>query len=290
MARTPKTPKPRTTAKSSKAVKPTTARHSSNYLKGDLALFAGDQQSLTESQVALLQAIDECGSITAAAKQVGVSYKTAWDRIDAMNNLSDQALVSRSAGGSRGGGTRLTDQGKRVVVGFAALQAEHADFVAKLGNKVQGMDDVASFMSSNTLRSSARNQYRGKVSKLSRGGVSSEVSIQISESVELVSIITNDSRKAMGLKKGSEVIALIKSSWILLSTDIDLKTSARNQLVGVVSKISKGEVNSEVVLDLGDGKTLCAVVTNPSVRELKLKKGIAACALFKASSVILMRA
>lgn len=270
--------------------KSASSKTSSTTLKGDLSLFSGDQQSLTHSQVELLQAIDDCGSITAAAKQVGISYKTAWDRIDTMNNLSDQALVSRSAGGSRGGGTRLTEQGKKVVSGFAALQQEHADFVAQLGNKVQGMDDVANFMASNSLRSSARNQYRGKVSRLSRGGVNSEVSVKISDSVELVAVITNDSRKAMGLKKGSDVIALIKSSWILLSTDTSVATSARNQLVGTVSKISKGEVNSEVILDLGDGKTLCAVVTNPSVRELKLKKGVAACALFKASSVILMRA
>ena len=270
--------------------KSASSKTTSATLKGDLSLFSGDQQSLTHSQVELLQAIDDCGSITAAAKQVGISYKTAWDRIDTMNNLSDQALVSRSAGGSRGGGTRLTEQGKKVVSGFAALQQEHADFVAQLGNKVQGMDDVASFMASNSLRSSARNQYRGKVSRLSRGGVNSEVSVKISDSVELVAVITNDSRKAMGLKKGSKVIALIKSSWILLSTDTSVATSARNQLVGTVSKISKGEVNSEVILDLGEGKTLCAVVTNPSVRELKLKKGVAASALFKASSVILMRA
>lgn len=269
--------------------KSASSRTTSATLKGDLSLFSGDQQSLTRSQVELLQAIDDCGSITAAAKQVGISYKTAWDRIDTMNNLSDQALVSRSAGGSHGGGTRLTEQGKKVVTGFAALQREHADFVAQLGNKVQGMSDVASFMASNSLRSSARNQYRGKVSRLSRGGVNSEVSVKISDSVELVAVITNDSRKAMGLKKGSEVIALIKSSWILLSTDTGVATSARNQLVGKVSKISKGEVNSEVILDLGDDKTLCAVVTNPSVRELKLKKGLPACALFKASSVILMR-
>lgn len=276
--------------KPSSAGKSQRKKSSTTTLKGDLTLFSGDQQSLTRAQVELLQAIDDCGSITAAAKQVGISYKTAWDRIDTMNNLSDQALVSRSAGGSHGGGTRLTEQGRKVVAGFAALQEEHAEYVAQLGHKVQGMSDVANFMASNALRSSARNQYRGRVSRLSRGGVNSEVSIRISDAVELVAVITNDSRKAMALKKGSEVIALIKSSWILLSTDTDLKTSARNQLTGMVSKISKGEVNSEVILDLGDGKTLCAVITNPSIRELKLKKGIAACALFKASSVILMRA
>lgn len=252
-------------------------------------LLDGGQQSLTSAQVALLKAIDDCGSITAAAKQVGISYKTAWDRIDAMNNLSDQALVERSAGGRKGGGTRLTELGRRIIAGFEALQQEHAAFLAGLDDRVQAAGDVANFMRSTSLRSSARNQYRGRVTHISRGGVNAEVSIRLSDAVTLVAIITNDSRKQMALKKGSDVIALVKSSWILLTTDTDIKTSARNQLTGTVSKIVQGEVNSEVTLDLGDGKTLCAVVTNPSVTELGLARGKTASALFKASSVILMR-
>ncbi|GIS50793.1 MAG: hypothetical protein Ct9H90mP25_2270 [Gammaproteobacteria bacterium] len=48
------------------------------------------------------------------AKSVGISYKTAWDRINMMNNLSDKPLVRRSAGGSGGGGTSLTELGKEL--------------------------------------------------------------------------------------------------------------------------------------------------------------------------------
>ena len=92
----------------------------------------------------------------------------------------------------------------------------------------------------------------------------------------------------MKLKKGSICIALIKSTWILLSKSIDLKTSARNQLTGKVVKMLKGQVNTEVILDIGDEKSICAVITNVSVAELGLKKGDDASALFKASSVILL--
>ena len=258
-------------------------------LSADLMLSADGKSSVSEAQVNLLLAIDQHGSITAAAKEVGISYKTAWDRIDAMNNLSSDALVVRSAGGSRGGGTRLTDAGNALVSGFQALQAEHSEFVARLGSKVKGVDDVASFLRSTRLQTSARNQYQGKVSKITRGGVNSEVEVTLGPSVKLIAVVTNDSRQHMGLKKGSTVVALIKSSWVLLSLDNDVVTSARNQLHGTIAKINKGEVNSEVILDLGDGKTLCAIITNTSVTQMKLKKGLSACALFKASSVILMR-
>ena len=258
-------------------------------LSADLMLSADGKSSVSEAQVNLLLAIDQHGSITAAAKEVGISYKTAWDRIDAMNNLSSDALVVRSAGGSRGGGTRLTDAGNALVSGFQALQAEHSEFVARLGSKVKGVDDVASFLRSTRLQTSARNQYQGKISKITRGGVNSEVEITLGPSVKLIAVVTNDSRQHMGLKKGSTVVALIKSSWILLSLDTEIVTSARNQLHGTIVKINKGEVNSEVILDLGDSKTLCAIITNTSVKQMKLKKGLPACALFKASSVILMR-
>jgi hypothetical protein len=55
--------------------------------------------------VALLQKVAELGSITAAARAMGISYKGAWEAIEALNNLSERPLVERSAGGSGGGGS-----------------------------------------------------------------------------------------------------------------------------------------------------------------------------------------
>ena len=54
-------------------------------LKGDLFLVDERNRSFTVQQIQLLQAIEQCGSITKAAKSVGISYKTAWDRINMMN-------------------------------------------------------------------------------------------------------------------------------------------------------------------------------------------------------------
>lgn len=259
-------------------------------LRGSLFLQQDERQSFTQTQIDLLNAIATAGSISGAARAVGISYKTAWDRIDAMNNLSTRPLVVRSAGGARGGGTRLTDFGQQVLNGFNAMQEQHAEFVDRLGEQVQDMEDVAGFLNLGQLKTSARNQYRGRVCKLTRGAVNTEVELALSDSIALVAIITNDSVERMELAVGSEAIALIKSSWVLLSRDSGLKTSARNQLIGKVSQIAEGEVNAEVTLDLGDGKTLTAMVTSTSLEELELEVGVSATALFKASSVILMRA
>lgn len=259
-------------------------------LKGNLVVESDNQTAFDSPQIDLLKAIRGCGSISAAAREIGISYKTAWDRIDAMNNLSEQALVQRSAGGAHGGGTRLTAWGEEVLNGLQALQAEHADFVSRLGENLDNHGGVSRFLQSSQLRTSARNQFRGKVVSLTRGEINSEVILALSDSVQVVAIITNDSATSMALAEGSEVIALIKSSWVMLSTDLNISTSARNKLSGVISHISDSEVNSEISIDLGHGKSLCAMITAASCEALDLQEGLEVAALFKASSVILMKA
>lgn len=265
------------------------SRSTQTTLKGQLFFAAGEQESFSHRQIELLQAIREAGSISAAAKQVGISYKTAWDRIDAMNNLADQPLVLRSAGGAHGGGTRLTEFGEKILSGFHALQTEHAEFVSRLGQHLHDMNDVSRFIQDSSLKTSARNQYRGTVKTVIPGAVNTEIEISLGEDLSLIAIITNDSQERMELKPGSEVIALIKASWIILTRDGNILTSARNQLRGRVSQIHRGEVNAEVSLDLGAGKTLAAIITRTSLDEMALTEGDEASALFKASSVILMR-
>jgi molybdate transport system regulatory protein len=121
------------------------------------------------------------------------------------------------------------------------------------------------------------------------GAVNTEVEIGLGEDLSLIAIVTNDSQERLALKPGSVVIALVKSSWIILTRDGSILTSARNHLRGTVSQIHRGEVNAEVSLDLGAGKTLAAIITRTSLDEMGLAEGDAASALFKASSVILMR-
>lgn len=256
-------------------------------LQGNL-FFLGDRETFTASQIRLLLAIDECGSISAAAKQVDISYKTAWDRVNAMNNLSEQPLVIRSAGGAHGGGTRITELGRQIIRGFLALQEEHRAFVEQLGERLHSIADIANFVRSGNLKTSARNQFRGRITAVTPGAVNAEISLRLGDNQTLTAIITNDSLNELGFEVGGLAIALVKASWVLLSRDIELKSSARNKLVGRVLRIAPGAVNSDVTLDLGDGKSISAVVTNGSVEELALREGDTACAFFKASSVILM--
>ena len=102
--------------------------------------------SFAVEQVRLLEAINASGSISAAARELGISYKTAWERLERMNNLSEVPLVSRSAGGSQGGGSRLTPHGQQILEGYSRLAKQHRDFVEKLGSGLSRIDDLASFV------------------------------------------------------------------------------------------------------------------------------------------------
>ena len=255
-------------------------------LSTELGAFLGDKR------VRLLEAIEQHGSISQAAKHVPLSYKAAWDAVDAMNNLADQPLVERSAGGHAGGGTRLTDHGRRVIALFRAMEAEHQTALDRLAQTfaAEPVGDVQSFqrlLRRMAVRSSARNQFVGTVSALREGPIDVEVHLQIDGHLGLAAVVTRDSAERLGLGIGSEAIALVKASSLLLLVDESLRISARNQLWGQVQRIVDGPVNAEVTLDLGHGRTAVAVVTRDSVAALGLGVGVRACAAFKASSVIL---
>lgn len=136
------------------------------------------------------------------------------------------------------------------------------------------------------MKTSARNELIGKVVSLKNGGVMSEVSVEVSKDVSISANITNESCESLGLELGSEVMMLIKSSFVILSKE-QLKSSARNNIKAVVSEVIKGAVNAEIKLAL-EHQTLCAIITNDAADDLALAKGDVVYAMFKASSVILI--
>ena len=259
--------------------------------------------SLSDTRIQLLEAIDRLGSLTQAAKSISISYRTAWDSLDDMNNLAEQPLVIRSTGGKNGGGTKLTAYGKQTVALYRALQAEYQHALSQLqlqlqkekpcsGKPQDGCEhyDAPRFrrlLRRMSMRSSARNQFMGTVVAVQAGPVEFEVTLDLDENTQLIAMITRESAERLDIFPGEELYALIKSSSVMLVTDHQLKLSTRNQLWGTISHIFRGPINSEVVITLPGNKTVCAVVTTESVQMMQLQEGQEACAAFKASSVLL---
>ena len=240
-------------------------------------------------RLGLLRAIAEKGSITAAAKSLGISYKTAWDRLERLNNLSKLPLVLRAAGGRKGGGSQLTDYGRQLLAGFEELEKQHQEFLQSLNNQLQSLDDVSGFMRHSSIQTSARNQFLGSISSIEPGAVNTEVCVSISATLAVVAIVTERSREEMGLVVGDSIMVLIKASSVTLAVGNYGRVSARNSFSGHISRIDRGAVNSDISIDLGDSKTLGAVITNHSLDQLELLEAQTITAFFKASSVVLMK-
>jgi molybdate transport system regulatory protein len=259
-------------------------------LQGALSITVGGQAFGGTARIALLAGIAVTGSISQAAKQLGMSYKGAWDAIDAMNNLAGEALVERVAGGKGGGGTRLTARGAQLVANFHTIEQVHRDFVERLNRQTGAAalaDDVA-LISRLNMKTSARNQFFGTVTRVTPGAVNDEIALNIAGGHTIVAIVTHESADQLGLHPGVQAFALVKaSSVILVAHDEPARFSARNQLYGTVARLMPGAVNAEVVVALPGGGTIAAIVTMDSIAALALAEGRPVGAMFKASSVIL---
>jgi len=257
-------------------------------LQGAVWLSVGGEMLGGLDRIGLLRAVAEQGSITHAARAVGLSYKGAWDAIDAMNTLAGKPLVERSPGGRGGGSTHLTPHGLRLVERFEQIDAAHQRFLKLLDEQSIDLDQDFSLLKVLNMKTSARNQFVGTVTAVRAGAVNDEVELSLPSGPRLVAVLTRDSTEALGLRTNMTAMALIKSSSVLLATDLDgARLSARNQLPGTVSALTPGAVNAEVVIDIDGGGNIAAIVTQGSVKTLGLAAGVRATAFFKASSVIL---
>lgn len=257
-------------------------------LKGAVWITAGGESLGGRGRIDLLRAIAAHGSITHAAKAVGLSYRAAWDAVETINQRAGEPLVERSIGGRGGGSTRLTPRGERLIERFDTINAIHQRFVRLLDGEAMDTEQDISPLRLLNMKTSARNQFLGTVTAVRSGAVNDEVELTLPGGARIVAIITRDSATSLGLRTHMEAIALVKSSSVVVATELgDARVSTRNSLPGTVSAVTPGAVNAEVIIDIDGGGSIAAVVTQGSVAHLGLAPGVRATALFKASSVIL---
>ncbi|MCD6735039.1 MAG: TOBE domain-containing protein [Burkholderiaceae bacterium] len=256
--------------------------------RGSLWITADGESLGGHGRMALLRAVAEQGSITQAARAFGISYKAAWDAIDAMNRVAGEDLVERSSGGRGGGSTRLTEHGRRLLERYAQVDAVHQRFVKLLTDEAFDLSHPFSVLDVLNLKTTARNQFTGTVTAMRSGAVNDEVELTLPGGTRLVAIVTRESVDALGLRIQQPAVALIQAANVVLATHIgQARLSTRNQLHGTVRSVRPGAVNAEVTLDIDGGGQIVAMLTGASVGELGLAAGVRAAALVKAPDVIL---
>lgn len=251
-------------------------------IASNLTLELSNQPFLLEKRIELLIAIQNTGSISKAAKEVPMSYKTAWEAVDSMNNLSQKPVVKKATGGSGGGGTTLTEYGENLVESYRQLQQEHQKFLKRLGALTNIDTGMLKDMGRLGMQISARNQIQCSIASLKSKQVNSEIHLTLKSGKTLNSIITNTAVEALNLKVEDEVMAIFKSS----SVKMLKKTSASNALEGKVIYMNDGKKNVELILDIGSEETIVAVM---KIEEVNLKVGDKAWAVIDERDIMVGR-
>jgi molybdate transport system regulatory protein len=186
-------------------------------ISSNLTLELFNQPFLLEKRIDLLIAIQKNGSISKAAKEVPMSYKAAWEAIEAMNNLSISPIVERETGGVGGGGTSLTPYGENLLNTYMLLKEEQKKFLENLNRMTDINTGTLKAIRRLSMQISARNQISGVVEYIEHGKINAEVYLKLKSGYTLVSVITNTAVKNLDLNLNDEVVAIFKSSTVIIS-------------------------------------------------------------------------
>ena len=255
--------------------------HTSYHFCSELMLNKNEETFLNPKKVKLLESIRDFGSISKAAKALGVTYKTAWSWIDKMNELSPVSLVEKVSGGKDGGGTVITSYAKelmRIYDEVTALQDKH---LQSLQDSVEHLDNN---IKQKTFSFSALEAEVFSVKKLEN---KVEVHLLLHNKEKLIAYASENFVKINKVKKTSNIRLLIESDVISVSQTLEKEISSRNKLKTQVSNIIiEGE---EVLLNLmlSEEQSLTSRITLQSFKALDIKIGDTLMAMFKAYNITL---
>lgn len=261
-----------------------TDNESHKWIDGELRL-AG---MLDRRMIELLRAIEQSGSINQAAKQLELSYKGAWQMIERANNGAPQILVKTAIGGSKGGGTCLTEAGRSLLALFDRLERQHRQFLEQINRDLATNADAVLLLQRLVVRTTVRNQLFGSISEIQKGAAHAEVLLKLNGGDKVAVTIAMASLDELGIRVGADAVLLINSADILLTTDSEPERfCASNRFQCRILRLHQDTADSEAIVLLPGGEILSAMITRQSIKALGLAPGITVWAMFKANAPIL---
>jgi len=154
----------------------------------------------------ILEAIEKENSLTKAAETLGMSYRYVWNYIQGIQKTLEKSIVETYKGGkSGGGGAKLTELGKSLLVEYKQVES----YMGKVLSNSESSE--VKF-----VKLSARNRFKGKVVAVEKGVITAKVKVEIKMPVTITAVITKDAVEDLDLKVGDEVEAIVKSTEVLI--------------------------------------------------------------------------
>lgn len=240
---------------------------------------------LGSGRIELLERIDQTGSIHAAAKEMKMSYKAAWERINGMNLLADEPLIERTTGGKGGGGTKLTPYARELIATFHRFNELHRQFIDRFSEAGDDPQRLARILSRTFLTTSARNQLPATLLSVQESGLNAVLTLGFVGNGTIRSTITLKSVRNMGLEIGCDLYAIIKSSDIRILPSPPEKNVTLNILAGRIKSIESAGESNEVILKINDKLELVAAVEKND--SFSLQVGMEAYAVVSSRHIII---
>lgn len=170
-----------------------------------LSLQTDEEVILDETDALLLRRVSETGSLTVAAKMLGISYRNAWGRVRRIETNLGRPILETKVGGRTGGGSKLTSEGLSLFKQFRSTRKY-------LFNALDDRESAGNV----SYKLSARNRIGSKVTEVKRGEITSQIKMAATTPVTFTSIISNDAVDDLNIKEGDRVVAIIKSTEVMI--------------------------------------------------------------------------
>jgi molybdate transport system regulatory protein len=176
---------------------------------------------LNEVDALLLRRISETNSLTEAAKMLGISYRNAWGRIRRIESSLGKKILETRTGGATGGSSRLTPDGLSLFKEFRRTRKY-------LFNALDDRESAGNIR----YKLSARNRVGAKIVEIQRGDITSLIRMRATAPITLTSIISNEAVDDLGLQKGDEVEAVVKSTEVMVAKPLPSSGSRKTKARG----------------------------------------------------------
>jgi molybdate transport system regulatory protein len=229
-------------------------------MSASLSLTDALGHALTDKRIDILRQIGACGSISQAARAVGVSYKAAWQAVDTLTNLAGTPLVARAVGGAGGGGAQLTEAGHQLLAAADAMAQARGAVLSRW----QATPHAGPALARLAVRTSMRNQLPCVVDRLAVQGQIVCVHLRLegegAGAVSLASRITRESAELLGLQPGLAVLALCKATAVRVErggraapAPAAAAPAGTLRLPGRATRVVRGASGDEVSAELAAG-------------------------------------
>lgn len=155
----------------------------------------------------ILDAIAKENSLSAASEMLHMSYRYLWNYIQKIERTMGEPVVDTYKGGKAGGGgAKLTLLGQNLLGEYKRVE----DCLDRFLSNPDYWEVIG-------LKTSARNQLKGKIVSVEKDGIMAKVKIEINVPALITSVITKEAVEDLGLKVGDEVAAVVKSTEVMIA-------------------------------------------------------------------------